>query len=225
MAETKTILVAGATGQQGGAVGRELMKRGHRVIGLTRSTSKFKDLATAGIEGVQGDLTDRTSLAPLLRNADGFFIVTTPFEPDFSVHPEREVQQGTNAIDVGDLGDLRRVDRVRPLLHLSLRVDGEVGFEGRCDDEEPVRVPKERSETRSVCQVSLNSFDAGRREVLEFRCAPREADHSMSSLHKLPRDRPALLPGRSRDQDRFGLSHFISPRGPRTSAVLVGWTL
>src|SRR2546426_9406071 len=109
MAETKTILVAGATGQQGGAVARELMKRGHRVIGLTRSISKFKDLATAGIEGVQGDLTDRTSLAPLLRNADGFFIVTTPFEPDFSVHPEKEVQQGTNAIEAAKAASVSHV--------------------------------------------------------------------------------------------------------------------
>src|ERR1700704_1250030 len=109
MAETKTILVAGATGQQGGAVARELMKRGHRVIGLTRSKSKFKDLATAGIEGVQGDLTDRRSLAPLLRNADGFFIVTTPFEPDFSVHPEKEVQQGTNAIEAAKVASVSHV--------------------------------------------------------------------------------------------------------------------
>src|SRR5256884_5579570 len=109
MAETKTILVAGATGQQGGAVARELMKRGHRVFGLTRSTSKFKDLATAGIEGVQGDLTDKTSLAPLLRNADGFFIVTTPFEPDFSVHPEKEVQQGKNAIDAAKAAKVSHV--------------------------------------------------------------------------------------------------------------------
>src|SRR2546427_8894925 len=109
MAETKTILVAGATGQQGGSVARELMKRGHRVIGLTRSTSKFKVLATVGIEGVQGDLTDRTSLPPLLRNADGFFIVTTPFEPDFSVHPEGEVQQGTNAIDAAKVARISHV--------------------------------------------------------------------------------------------------------------------
>src|SRR5437016_14416941 len=109
MAETKTMLVAGATGQQGGAVARELMKRGHRVIGLTRSASKFKDLATAGIEGAQGDLTDRTSLAPLLRNADGFFIVTTPFGPDFSVHPEKEVQQGTNAIDAAKVARISHV--------------------------------------------------------------------------------------------------------------------
>ena len=109
MAETKTILVAGATGQQGGAVARELMKRGHRVLGLTRSTAKFKDLAAAGIEGVQGDLTDKTSLAPLLRNADGFFIVTTPFEPNFSVHPEKEVQQGKNAIDAAKAAKVSHV--------------------------------------------------------------------------------------------------------------------
>src|SRR5437879_13926167 len=108
MAETKTILVAGATGQQGGAVARELMKRGHRVFGLTRSTSKFKDLATAGIEGVHGDLTDRTSLAPLLRNADGFFIVTPPFEPDFSVHPEKEVQQVTDTIYAANVARVSR---------------------------------------------------------------------------------------------------------------------
>src|SRR5439155_24955217 len=68
MAETKTILVAGATGQQGGAVARSLVKRGHRVIGLTRSVSKLMGLAAAGIEGVQGDLTQRASLTALVRN-------------------------------------------------------------------------------------------------------------------------------------------------------------
>src|SRR3989442_1515045 len=50
MAETKTILVAGATGQQGGTVARSLLKRGHPVIGLTRSASKLKGLAAAGPE-------------------------------------------------------------------------------------------------------------------------------------------------------------------------------
>src|SRR5437899_10353178 len=99
MAETKTILVAGATGQQGGTVARSLLKRGHRVIGLTRSASKLNALAAAGIEGAQGDLTQRASLAPLLRNVDGFFVVTTLFEPDFSFHPENESLQGTTSID------------------------------------------------------------------------------------------------------------------------------
>src|SRR5947209_6983350 len=109
MAETKTILVAGATGQQGGTVARSLLKRGHRVIGLTRSASKLNALAAAGIEGAQGDLTQRASLAPLLRNVDGFFVVTTPFEPDFSVHPEKEVLQGTTAIDAAKAASVRHV--------------------------------------------------------------------------------------------------------------------
>src|SRR2546428_2507213 len=109
MAETKTILVAGATGQQGGIVARSLLMRGHRVIGLTRSASKLNALAAAGIEGVQGDLTQRASLTPLVRNLDGFFVVTTPFGPDFSVHPEREVQQGTIAIDAAKAASVGHV--------------------------------------------------------------------------------------------------------------------
>src|SRR5712664_1206234 len=95
MVETKTILVAGATGQQGGAVARSLIKRGHRVIGLTRSASKLKALAAAGIEGVQGDLIQRAS--------------PTPFGPDFSVHPEEEVLQGTTAIDAAKAASVRHL--------------------------------------------------------------------------------------------------------------------
>lgn len=99
MAETKTILVSGATGQQGGAVARSLLKRGHRVRGLTRSSDKIKDLQGLGIEGVRGDLTVRGTLPPALRGVDGFFIVTTPFGEDFSVDVEKEIRQGTGAVD------------------------------------------------------------------------------------------------------------------------------
>lgn len=99
MAETKTILVAGATGKQGGAVARSLLQRRHRVKGLTRSSAKIKDLKAIGVEGVEGDLTDKGSLRKALRGADGFFIVTTPFKPDFTLDLEGEVRQGTTAID------------------------------------------------------------------------------------------------------------------------------
>src|SRR2546428_12627607 len=99
MVETKTILVAGATGQQGGSVARALVKHGHRVRGLTRDPEKIDGLKTLGLDGVRGDLTDKASLAPALRGVDAFFIVTTPFRPDFSVDVETEVLQGTTAID------------------------------------------------------------------------------------------------------------------------------
>ena len=36
MSTTRTVLITGATGQQGGAVARALVSRGHRVKALTR---------------------------------------------------------------------------------------------------------------------------------------------------------------------------------------------
>ncbi len=109
MAETKTILVAGATGQQGGAVARSLVQRGHRVKGLTRSRAKFKDLRAIGSEGIEGDLTDRAGLASALRGVDGFFVVTTPFGQDFSVDPPKEIRQGTTAVDAAKAAGVRHV--------------------------------------------------------------------------------------------------------------------
>src|SRR2546428_9847275 len=99
MVETKTILVAGATGQQGGSVARGLVKRGHRVRGLTRTPEKIKELKALGLEGARGDLTAKSSLAAALRGVDAFFVMTTPFGPDFSVDVEKEVLQGTTAVD------------------------------------------------------------------------------------------------------------------------------
>ncbi len=99
MPETKTILVAGATGKQGGAVARSLVKRGHRVKALTRDPSKAEPLKKMGAEVVRGDLTDRRGLEGVLRGVDGFYIVTTPFKPGFILDVEGEVSQGTTALD------------------------------------------------------------------------------------------------------------------------------
>ena len=38
MSESFTVLVTGATGQQGGAVARVLLKKGHRVRAFTRKS-------------------------------------------------------------------------------------------------------------------------------------------------------------------------------------------
>jgi len=110
MAETKTILVAGATGQQGGAVARELMKaRASSERPHAERNRKFKDLATAGIEGVQGDLTDRTSLAPLLRKRGRVLHRHDSLRTRLLRHPEKEVQQGTNAIDAAKVARVSHV--------------------------------------------------------------------------------------------------------------------
>ncbi len=91
----RTFLVSGATGRQGGAVARSLLKRGHAVRAVTREPTKALTLRTLGAEVVAGDLRTGEGLADALRGADGFFLLTTPFDkgydaPDF----ESEKRQG-----------------------------------------------------------------------------------------------------------------------------------
>ena len=90
MAGSKTILVTGATGQQGGAVARSLLAKGQKVRMLTRSPEKARELAAKGAEVARGDFEDPESLKEALKGADGVFLVGTPFEKG----PEAEVEQG-----------------------------------------------------------------------------------------------------------------------------------
>lgn len=93
--ETRTILVAGATGQQGGTVARTLRKRGHEVRGLTRSPNKAGPLRDLEVDPVLGDMTDRAGMERALHGADGFFLVTTWFETG----TEDETRQGITSLD------------------------------------------------------------------------------------------------------------------------------
>jgi uncharacterized protein YbjT (DUF2867 family) len=54
MSERKVVLVTGATGNQGGAVARALLGRGHRVLALTRRprSEATRQLAPAGAKTV-----------------------------------------------------------------------------------------------------------------------------------------------------------------------------
>jgi uncharacterized protein YbjT (DUF2867 family) len=72
-----TILVTGATGRQGGAVVRNLLAGGWRVLALTRdvSTPAALALAAAGAELVRGDLDDRAALAGWMTGCHGVFSV------------------------------------------------------------------------------------------------------------------------------------------------------
>ena len=79
MAE-ETILVTGATGQQGGVVARYLLQQGKKIRALTRHPAKAEALKKLGAEVAVGDLTDTESLKPALRGIKKVFLVTTPFE-------------------------------------------------------------------------------------------------------------------------------------------------
>ena len=73
----KLVLVSGATGQQGGAVARELLKRGYKVRGLSRNpdSDKARKLSALGVEMVKGDFDDRASLSAALNGAWGAFSI------------------------------------------------------------------------------------------------------------------------------------------------------
>jgi uncharacterized protein YbjT (DUF2867 family) len=73
----QTVLVAGATGQQGGATINALRDKGFDLRGLTRSPDgpAAKALAANGVAVVQGELDDAESLRRALKDVWGVFSV------------------------------------------------------------------------------------------------------------------------------------------------------
>lgn len=92
-AEGETILVAGSTGRQGGAVVDELLARGYKVRGMTRSPDgkSAQLLREREVEVVYGDYGDPDSL---VEATDG---VTKMFF--YSGFSRNEVEEGKNVID------------------------------------------------------------------------------------------------------------------------------
>jgi uncharacterized protein YbjT (DUF2867 family) len=95
--EEHLIVVAGATGKQGGAVARSLLDRGFRVRGLTRDPQKpeAQALSNRGAEVVQGDIDDGSSVERALEGAYGIFSVQNFWETGY----DREVRQGKTVAD------------------------------------------------------------------------------------------------------------------------------
>jgi uncharacterized protein YbjT (DUF2867 family) len=94
---SRRILVAGATGRQGGATVRALLERGYAVRALTRNpdSEKAQKLAAQGVQVVKGDLGDVASLRAAADGVHGVFSVT-----DFWEHGhDLEVTHGKNLAD------------------------------------------------------------------------------------------------------------------------------
>jgi len=95
---TKKILVTGATGQQGGAVARHLLRQpGFSVRALTRNSAKpvARALAQAGAEIFQGNLDDPASVKQALQGAWGAFSVQNFLETGY----DKEIRQGKALAD------------------------------------------------------------------------------------------------------------------------------
>ncbi|MFJ8463859.1 NmrA family NAD(P)-binding protein [Streptomyces swartbergensis] len=74
MTQTQKILVTGATGTVGRQVVAELLARGHEVRALTRDAAKVA--FPAGVEVVEGDLTQPDGLTPALEGITGLHLIT-----------------------------------------------------------------------------------------------------------------------------------------------------
>ncbi len=98
MAKSLSVLVTGATGKQGGALARALLKKGHHVRALTRrpESGAAQELKRLGAELVAGDMENRASIERAASGADALFAVS-----DFwGSGPEAEIRQGTTVADV-----------------------------------------------------------------------------------------------------------------------------
>ena len=92
----KTILVTGATGRQGGAVVRHLLKKKWSVNALTRNpdSPSARSLSKKSVEIVEGNMDDADSLIKAITGTYGVFSVQ-----DFRIGMANEIQQGKNVAD------------------------------------------------------------------------------------------------------------------------------
>src|SRR5436189_4201924 len=92
MTGNRPILLAGVTGNQGGAVAQALQGTGFSLRGLTRKpdSERAAALARQGVDIVKGDLDDEATLRRALAGAWGVFGVQNPLEAGV----EREMAQG-----------------------------------------------------------------------------------------------------------------------------------
>ena len=123
MTKKLSVLVMGATGNQGGSVVKSLLPKGYHIRTLTRKpdSSAAKRLTEQGVEVVKGDFSDSDSLLKAASGMDTVYAMTTPFEAG----PEAETQQGISIVDavkkanVGHLifGSVANADRETGIPH------------------------------------------------------------------------------------------------------------
>ncbi|HVL91387.1 MAG TPA: NmrA/HSCARG family protein [Actinomycetota bacterium] len=93
--DSRIVAVCGATGRQGGAVARSVLRRGWHVRALTRKPQRADALARLGAEVVRADMNDPASLRAAFDGAHGVYSVQNGMISGF----DREVAQGRAVAD------------------------------------------------------------------------------------------------------------------------------
>lgn len=107
MSKPLSVLVTGATGQQGGEVARALLKKGHKVRALTRKPDSAGALALkqVGAELAVGNFEDRASLENAMKSVDAVFIMSAFAEAG----TEGETRQGITAVDAAKAARVKHI--------------------------------------------------------------------------------------------------------------------
>jgi len=97
MSEKLSVLVMGATGNQGGAVVQALLSKEYDIRTLTRNpdSANAKKLAEQGVTVIKGDFSDADSLQKAAAGVDTLYAMTTPFEKGTA----EETKQGVAIAD------------------------------------------------------------------------------------------------------------------------------
>lgn len=95
--QVSSFFVTGGTGNQGGAVARNLAVKGFKVKVLTRNASSpaAQNLAKQNIEVVEGNLNDPATYRQYLQDVDGVFGVLS-----FEYGAEKEIKQGIELVSL-----------------------------------------------------------------------------------------------------------------------------
>lgn len=134
------ILVAGATGTQGGSVIESLSSGEfgtYELYGLTRdaTSERARALADRGVTIVEGDMTDAGRMRELCAGMDAVFCVTTFFEDGTVAETEQGVTLAEAAADAGVshfvYSSVAGADRETDLEHFESKYDVERALAGR----------------------------------------------------------------------------------------------
>ncbi len=129
MSKRLTVLVIGATGQQGGSVARKLLDKGHRVRAFTRNadSSAARQIESIGAELAVGDIEDREAVIRAAAGVDAVYAMTSFFELGL----EAEVRQGRTIADAVKGADVKHfvyasvgnADRSTGIAHFDSKYD------------------------------------------------------------------------------------------------------
>ena len=130
------VLVTGATGFTGGHLARWLVARGDRVRALVRTRERAAGLAHAGVELVEGDLTDEAALRGGVGGMEVVYNIAALYR---TAGLPAEQYRAVNALAAGAIVEAAGAAGVRRVVHCStVGVHGDVEHPP-ADEEAPLR--------------------------------------------------------------------------------------